>query len=98
MQFLLTAHDGTDEGALDRRLAARAAHLARGDRLVADGHLLFATVILDEQDRMVGSMMVLDYPSRAELDAWLETEPYVVQDVWRTIEVRPARVASWFAD
>lgn len=71
MQFMLIAYDGTDEGALDRRLAAREAHIALGDELVAEGHMLFGTAILDDKDRMIGSMIVLEYPSRAELDAWL---------------------------
>lgn len=96
MQFMLIAYDGTDEGALDRRLAAREAHIALGDELVAEGHMLFGTAILDDKDRMIGSMIVLEYPSRAELDAWLEIEPYVVGDVWRTIEVKPVRVGPSF--
>ncbi|MGW1162855.1 YciI family protein [Streptomyces sp. NPDC002513] len=96
MQFMLIAYDGTDEGALDRRMAVREAHIALGDKLVAEGHMLFGTAILDGQDRMIGSMIVLEYPSRAELDAWLEIEPYVVGDVWRTIEVKPVRVGPSF--
>ncbi|MGW5236075.1 YciI family protein [Streptomyces nodosus] len=96
MQFLLIGYDGTGDGALDRRLAAREAHVALGDKLVAEGHMLFGTAILDEQDRMIGSMLVLEYPSRAELDAWLEIEPYVVQNVWETIEVKPVRVGPSF--
>lgn len=96
MQFMLIAYDGTDEGALDRRLAARDAHIALGDTLVAEGHMLFGTAILDENDRMSGSMLVLDYPSRAALDAWLEIEPYVVQKVWKTVRVEQVRVGPSF--
>ncbi|KOV64790.1 hypothetical protein ADL01_27695 [Streptomyces sp. NRRL WC-3618] len=96
MQFMLLAYDGTDEGALDRRLAAREAHIALGDKLVAEGHMLFGTAILDANERMIGSMIVLEYPSRAELDAWLKIEPYVVQDVWKTIEVKTVRVGPSF--
>jgi len=34
----------------------------------------------------------MQYPSRAELDAWLAREPYVAQDVWKDIEVVPLRM------
>ncbi|MGH3719447.1 MAG: YciI family protein [Pseudonocardiaceae bacterium] len=96
MQFVLLGYDGKDDGALGRRLAVRGRHLALGDRLVAEGVLLFATAILDAEDKMIGSMLVLDFPSRAELDAWLEIEPYVTGDVWRKIEILPAKVSPSF--
>ena len=92
MQFLVLGYDGKDDDALDRRLAVRKQHLAVGDRLAADGTLLFAAAILDVNATMIGSMLVLDFPSRAELDAWLNVEPYVTGDVWRQIEISPVRV------
>ena len=96
MQFMLIGHDGTDEGALDRRLAAREAHIALGDKLVAEGHMLFGTALLSEDDKMIGSMLVLDYPSQAELDDWLAVEPYMVQGVWEKIAITPVRVGPSF--
>jgi uncharacterized protein YciI len=96
VQFMLIAYDGTDEGALDRRLSVREQHLALGDKLAAEGHMLFATAILDENDKMIGSMLVLEYPSRAELDAWLAIEPYAVSDVWQQITISPVRVGPSF--
>lgn len=96
MQFVLLAYDGKDDGALSRRLAVREQHLALGDRLVAEGKLLFAAAILDADDKMIGSMLVLEFPSRAELDTWLEIEPYVTGDVWRKIEIQPAKVSPSF--
>ena len=92
MQFLVLGYDGKDDDALDRRLAVRKQHLAVGDRLAADGTLLFAAAILDANARMIGSMLVLDFPSRVELDAWLDVEPYVTGDVWRQVEISPVRV------
>jgi uncharacterized protein YciI len=97
VQFLLTAHDGKDEGALGRRLAVREQHIALGDEMVAVGQMLYGTAILDDAGRMIGSMMVLDFPGRAELEAWLAREPYVTGDVWREIDVQPCRVGPSFA-
>lgn len=93
MQFMLLGYDGDDGGdALDRRLAVREQHLALGDRLAAEGTLLFAAAILDANATMIGSMLILEFPSRTELDAWLDVEPYVQGDVWREIEISPVRV------
>jgi len=41
--------------------------------------------------------MVVDFPSKADLDAWLKAEPYVIGNVWQKIEVLPARVPPLFA-
>ena len=42
---------------------------------------------------MVGSFAICDFPSRAELDAWLARDPYSRQGVWKRIEVTPIRIA-----
>lgn len=96
MQFILLGYDGKDDGALSRRLAVREQHLAVGDQLVTESKLLFASAILDSGEKMIGSMLVLEFPSRAALDAWLATEPYVTGDVWREIEIWPAKVSPSF--
>jgi len=96
MQFLLIAHDGDDDDALNRRLQAREQHIALGDEMVANGSMLYGGALLDEQDKMIGSVLVLDFPTRQELDAWLKIEPYVLGDVWRRIDVQPFRVGPSF--
>ncbi|MCO6005301.1 YciI family protein [Actinoallomurus purpureus] len=96
MQFLLVAYDGTDDQAIERRLRARAKHVALGDEMVASGQMLYGTAILDDHGKMIGSMVVLDFPAREDLDAWLAVEPYMVGDVWKKVEVRPCRVGPSF--
>jgi len=93
MQFVVTAFDGTDEGALERRLAAREAHLKLAERLTREGRILIGGAILDDAGRMIGSTLIVDFPSRAELDAWLKIDPYTTGGVWKTVDVRPFRVA-----
>jgi uncharacterized protein YciI len=96
MQFLLIAHDGDDDHALNRRLQAREQHIALGDDMFANGSMLYGGALLDEQEKMIGSVLVLDFPTRQELDAWLKIEPYVLGDVWRRIDVQPFRVGPSF--
>lgn len=62
----------------------------------ASGKILYAVVILDEKEKMIGSMIVCDFDSRDELDAWLKEEPYVTGNVWEKIEVKPCMVPPLF--
>ncbi len=92
-QYVITARDGTDEGALARRMAARPAHLANVAPMVEAGQLIAGGATLDDAGQMTGSVTIAEFPDRAALDHWLATDPYVVQGVWQTIEVQPSRLA-----
>jgi uncharacterized protein len=98
MQFVVIGRDGKDAQALDRRMAVRDKHLALGDVLRERGWLLYAAALLDESgtQKMVGSVMIFDVPSRKELDEWLKDEPYVVGKVWEDIEVSQCKVGPSF--
>jgi uncharacterized protein YciI len=97
MQFMVIAYDGTDDKALERRMAAREAHLAGVVKMKEEGKAVYGVAILNDREQMIGSVLVVDYPTRADVDNWLKTEAYVVGDVWRKIEVLPARVPPMFA-
>ena len=92
-QYVITARDGTDPGALARRMAARPAHLANVAPLVEAGRLIAGGALLDDAGQMIGSVTIAEFPDRAALDQWLATDPYVVQGVWQSIDVQPFRLA-----
>lgn len=94
MHFLVMARDGTDEGALDRRLAVREDHLAGARKLKEQGHFIKGGALLDDKGRMCGSVIMMNFPDRAALDAWLAWEPYATNDVWRDITVSPFKIAD----
>jgi uncharacterized protein len=93
MEFLVVAYDGKDVGAKERRLKARPAHLEGAKVLQAADHLLSGGAILDDAGEVIGSTLYMDFPSRAELDQWLQTDPYTTGGVWRDIQVLPIRLA-----
>jgi uncharacterized protein YciI len=96
MQFIVTAYDDTDNGALERRIAAREAHLVQARRLYDSGKWLYAAGILDDDGKMIGSMIICDFPSREDLEEeWLKTEPYVTGNVWKTMSIHRAQVAPF---
>jgi uncharacterized protein YciI len=98
MQFMVTGYDGTDPGALARRLAVREAHLKLGKEMHDAGKWLYAAGILNEAGTLVGSMIICDFPSREELEQqWLEKEPYIIGRVWQKVDVQRVQVAPFCA-
>lgn len=95
MQFIVIAYDGTDEKALERRMAVRENHLKYAQEMFDAGKWLYASAILDDEGKMIGSMIVCDYPSREDLnEQWLKQEAYVTGNVWKTIKIHRAKVAQ----
>lgn len=93
MQFLLIAYDGEDAGATERRMKVREEHLQKIDDLKKTGEFLFGGAILDDSGKMIGSMILYEFPDRAALDEKLKDEPYVTEGVWKKIEIKPFRLA-----
>ena len=98
MQFIVIGYDGADEKALERRLAVREAHLKSAKEMFDSGKWLYAAGILDDDGKMIGSMIVCEFPSRDDLEEWLKAEPYVVGNVWKQINVNRAQVAPFCAN
>lgn len=96
MQFIILAFDGTDTEAPARRQAARPAHLKMVEEATARGQQILGVAVLDDAGKMIGSLMVMDFPTRRELDNWLQKEPYVTGKVWEKIEVYNGAVAPSF--
>lgn len=88
MQFMVKAYDG--EGMLERRMQVRPRHLEGMARLGA--HVICAGGLLDASGKMKGSLLVLDFADRSELDAYLAAEPYAQEHVWERIEVERINV------
>ena len=94
MQFLLLAYDGTDPEALQRRLNVREEHLKRISLLKSSGEFLFGGAILDNNGKMIGSMIVYDFPDLQSLEEKLKDEPYLAEKVWEKTEIQPFRIAK----
>jgi uncharacterized protein YciI len=73
-QYLITGYDYTDEGALERRMNVRPLHLDGAAGLRASGNYVLGGAILDDSGRMIGSMMVLQFETEQELEAWKQQD------------------------
>lgn len=95
MQFIVTGYDGTDENAQARRMAIRDTHMALAKQMKDKGELLYAAALVDETDKMTGSVMIMEFDDRAALEVWLKVEPYITGDVWKTVDIKPCKVPAF---
>ncbi|MCJ8209849.1 YciI family protein [Mucilaginibacter sp. RS28] len=93
-QYLITAYDYTDTEALQRRLDVRPHHLDGVRALKETGNFIKAGAILNAEGKMIGSVMMVQFESDDELEAWKQGEPYVTQKVWETVDIKPIKVAD----
>jgi uncharacterized protein len=96
MHYLIMAYDATDEKALKRRLAAREEHLASIGKLKTEDKALYGAALLDDSGNMIGSMLVVNFPSEDALRQYLASEPYITGHVWVQVEVKPCKVPEIF--
>ena len=96
MQYLVLAFDTPGQDGVARRDVARSAHKASIRHLWEEGRVAFGAGILDDAGVVRGSLVVVDYPSRADVDHYLATEPFATGGVWERIEVHPLFVPDFY--
>jgi hypothetical protein len=88
MQFMIKALDG--ENKLAKRMEVRPRHLEGMEKLRS--HIICAGGLLNDEGKMKGSLLLLDFPSRDDLDSYLASEPYVAEKVWEKIEIETMNI------
>ena len=88
MQFVITAYDG--EGMLAKRMEVRPLHLEGMERLKE--HLIAAGGLLDDEGKLKGSVLIMEFQNRDELDKYLANEIYVTEHVLEKIPVERMNV------
>lgn len=93
---MLYAIVGEDHpGSLDKRLAARPAHLQRLEALQAEGRMVLAgpCPAIDSSDPgpagFSGSVIVAEFASLDAAQAWADADPYVAAGVYARVSVKP---------
>ncbi|MBA3031601.1 MAG: YciI family protein [Gammaproteobacteria bacterium] len=93
MLYIIQGED--TPGTLDKRLAARAAHLERLQALLATGRLILAgpCPAIDSPDPgpagFTGSLIVAEFASLEEARTWADADPYVAAGVYARVTVKP---------
>ena len=93
MFYAIVGQDVPDS--LDKRLAARPAHLERLHALQQAGRLLLAGPfpVIDSNDPgpagFSGSLIVAEFESLAAARTWADADPYVAAGVYASVSVKP---------
>lgn len=93
MYYAIIGED--NENSLELRHKARASHIARVQELSSQGRLLVAGPFpaIDSEDPgpagFTGSLLIVEFESLEEAQAWAEADPYVEAGVYRQVTVKP---------
>ena len=93
---MLYAISATDhENSLDKRIAARPAHLERLTELKHQGRLVLAGPLpaIDSDDPgpagFSGSLIVAEFSSLETAQQWADADPYIQAGVYQNVSVKP---------
>lgn len=83
------------QNSLEKRLAARPAHIERLQQLKAEGRVVLAGPhpAIDSNDPgaagFSGSLIVAEFDSLAAAQAWADADPYIAAGVYEKVVVKP---------
>ena len=86
-------------GSLEKRLAARPAHLERLKKLQDEGRMIVAgpCPAIDSPDPgpagFSGSLIVAEFPSLEDATTWADADPYVAAGVYAKVTIKPFKKA-----
>jgi uncharacterized protein YciI len=93
-QYLVTAYDYTDADAFQRRMNVRPHHLDGARELKANGNYVIGGAMLNDEGKMIGSVMILQFEHEEELQNWEKNEFYITQKIWESYDIKPFKVAD----
>lgn len=97
MLYAIIAEDKA--GTLDKRLAARPAHLERLLALQAEARLILAgpCPAIDSPDPgpagFSGSIIIAEFASLAAAQTWADADPYIAAGVYEKVSIKPFKKA-----
>jgi uncharacterized protein YciI len=83
MKFVIIGYD-SPQGEAKRKIH-RAAHLANLEPLDTQGRVVLAGPLTDKS----GSLLVLEFETREEVEDFVRHDPYTVYGVFERIEIHP---------
>ncbi|NRD74562.1 YciI family protein [Shewanella sp. VB17] len=93
MWYMISSQD--IENSLPARLATRSEHLSRLQQLSDEGRLLVAGPhpAIDNENPgeagFTGSLVIADFASLEDAQAWADLDPYVAAGVYEKVTVKP---------
>jgi len=92
MQFIIYAYDATDDKALERRMAVRPDHLENIKRVKEKGSVICAGGLTNDDGKVIGSFLVMEFANKELFNDYLESEPYIKHGVWDEVKINTCNV------
>ncbi len=93
-QFIIHAKDFVDAEAPARRAHARPFHLERMKEEKQKGIFILGGALLNEQNGMIGSVIIVALPDEESVKSWIQKDAYITNGVWDEISITPFRIAD----
>ncbi|NOR51756.1 MAG: YciI family protein [Gammaproteobacteria bacterium] len=83
------------EDSLEKRMAVRPAHIERLNKLQSEARLILAGPhpAIDSNEPgeagFTGSLVIAEFPSLADAQAWADADPYVASGAYARVVVKP---------
>ena len=87
MLFAVTRHDKPNSLAL--RLSERPRHLTYLETVL--DKIMYGGALLDDADKQIGSILIIDVADQAEADAFAVADPYVDAGLFASTSIRKFR-------
>lgn len=87
------------QNVLEKRKAIRPAHLERLQLLAAEGRLLCAGPLQDQDGEnplltgIFGSLIIAKFNSLEDAKAWIAADPFVTAEVYQRVTVKPFNIS-----
>jgi hypothetical protein len=78
-----------------RRKQHRSAHLENLRKLKNEGKIAVAAGLLSDENSLNGSATFFTVDSKEEVEELLKSEPYVIGQVWETIDIIPCLIPDF---
>ena len=80
-QYIMYAWDGAREQGQERRMNVHPTHFENARKLKTNGNFFIGGAMLNDDGKMIGSMMVVQFETKEQLQQWLDTEPNITGKV-----------------
>ncbi len=98
MRFSVIAWDRPGPEGVALRDNLRPAHTESITARFHASEVILGAGFYDDSGVVRGSLVVLELPSRADVDAYLASEPFNTGGLWESIEVRELRLPDMYVE
>ncbi len=88
MLYTILAYD--KDNSLDLRLKTRESHLEYLKKFLSN--IIFAGPLLNNDEKPIGSQLILNFDTQTELDSFLQNDPYAVANLFAKTIIHPVKM------